>query len=284
MQTATTGQAPPQPRGPGSSVHLTSPTRKVDDDMNADDRQQEILQLLGTQGTLSIGDLAQRYEVSEMTIRRDLNQLASEGLLVRTRGGAAASSSGSFEPPFALRERTRTAAKDEIAAAAAREVVEGQTVLLDGGTTGLAVAEALAGRNLTVCTLNVRIAQRLAAESSMKVMLPGGTIRPGEFSLVGPEAEATLSRFRFDVYLMTASGVSVDAGVTEWNTEDAAVKRAALAASRRTILVADAGKFGAEAFVRVCPLSSVDMLVTDAGLADEDRKQVAATGTELVVA
>lgn len=252
--------------------------------MNADDRQQEILQLLGTQGTLSIGDLAQRYEVSEMTIRRDLNQLASEGLLVRTRGGAAASSSGSFEPPFALRERTRTAAKDEIAAAAAREVVEGQTVLLDGGTTGLAVAEALAGRNLTVCTLNVRIAQRLAAESSMKVMLPGGTIRPGEFSLVGPEAEATLSRFRFDVYLMTASGVSVDAGVTEWNTEDAAVKRAALAASRRTILVADAGKFGAEAFVRVCPLSSVDMLVTDAGLADEDRKQVAATGTELVVA
>ncbi len=259
-------------------------TWKVDDDVNADDRQQEMLQLLGEQGTLSIGDLATRYGVSEMTIRRDLNQLATQGLLVRTRGGAAASSSGSFEPPFALRERTRTAAKADIAAAAAREVVEGQTVLLDGGTTGLAIADALAGRNLTVCALNVRIAERLASDSSMRVMVPGGTIRPGEFSLVGPEAHAMLSSFRFDVYLMTASGVSVDAGVTEWNADDAAVKRSALAASRRTILVADAGKFGAEAFVRVCPLSHVDMLVTDAGLAMDDRQQVAATGTELVVA
>lgn len=252
--------------------------------MNADNRQQEMLHLLGEHGTLTISELATRYEVSDMTIRRDLNQLAAQGLLVRTRGGAAASSSGSFEPPFALRERTRTAAKAEIAAAATREVVEGQTVLLDGGTTGLAIADALAGRNLTVCTLNVRIAERLAADSSMRVMIPGGTIRPGEFSVVGPEAEAMLSRFRFDVYLMTASGVSVDAGVTEWNADDAAVKRAALTASRRTVLVADAGKFGAEAFVRVCPLSQVDMLVTDAGLAAADRKQVAATGTELVVA
>ena len=252
--------------------------------MHAEDRHQEMLHLLAQKGTLSISDLAVRYDVSDMTIRRDLNQLAAHGLLVRTRGGAAASSSGSFEPPFALRERTRTAAKTAIAVAAAREVVEGQTVLLDGGTTGLAMADALAGRNLTVCSLNVRIAERLAADSAMRVMVPGGTIRPGEFSLVGPEAEAMLSRFRFDVYLMTASGVSVDAGVTEWNADDAAVKRAALAATRRSILVADAGKFGAEAFVRVCPLSQVDMLVTDAGLALADRQQVAATGTELVVA
>lgn len=259
-------------------------TTKAKDYVNADHRHQEMLRLLGERGTLSIGELAGRYEVSEMTIRRDLNQLAAHGLLVRTRGGAAASSSGSFEPPFALRERTRTAAKAEIAAAAVNEVVEGQTVLLDGGTTGLAIADALAGRNLTVCTLNVRIAQRLAAESSMRVMVPGGTIRPGEFSLVGPEAVAMLLRFRFDVYLMTASGVSVDAGVTEWNEDDAAVKRAALSASRRTVLVADAGKFGAEAFVRVCALSQVDVLVTDAGLAATDRRRVAATGTELVVA
>jgi DeoR/GlpR family transcriptional regulator of sugar metabolism len=267
-----------------TTASQATPRPEAEDDVNADDRHQEMLQLLGEQGTLAISELAVRYEVSDMTIRRDLNQLAAQGLLVRTRGGAAASSSGSFEPPFALRERTRTAAKAQIAAAAAREIVEGQTVLLDGGTTGLAIADALAGRNLTVCTLNIRIAQRLATDSSMRVMIPGGTIRPGEFSLVGPEAEAMLSRFRFDVYLMTASGVSVDAGVTEWNADDAAVKRAALTASRRTVLVADAGKFGAEAFVRVCPLSQVDLLVTDAGLAAADRKQVAASGTELVVA
>jgi DeoR/GlpR family transcriptional regulator of sugar metabolism len=114
--------------------------------------------------------------------------------------------------------------------------------------------------------------------------VPGGFIRPGEFSLVGPDAEATLSRFRFDVYLMTASGLSIDAGVTEWNTEDAAVKRAALAAARHTVLVADAAKFGAEAFVRVCPLSAVDQLVTDATLSQEHRQELAAAGAEVVVA
>ena len=254
------------------------------EDMSAESRHQEILQLLGQKGTLSITELGERFEVSDMTIRRDLTMLASEGLLVRTRGGASASARGSFEPPFALRERTNSEAKQQIAAAAAAQVIDGQTVLLDGGTTGLAIAEALLGRNLTVCALNLRVAQVLAADSSMRVMVPGGTIRPGEFSVVGPEALAMVSSFRFDVYLMTASGLSVNAGVTEWNTDDAAVKRAALAASRRTILVADAGKFGAEAFVRVCPISSVDGLVTDAGLADEHRRELAATGTELVVA
>ncbi len=258
--------------------------RKVDADVSAESRHQEILRLLGERGKLSIGDLAELFTVSDMTIRRDLNQLAAEGLLVRTRGGAAAPASGSYEPPFGLRERTQSGAKRKIAAAAADEVVDGQTVRLDGGSTGLAIAEALAGRSLTVCALNVRIAQLLSADSSMRVMVPGGFIRPGEFSLVGAEAVEMISHFRFDVYLMTASGLSVDAGVTEWNTEDAAIKRAALGASRRTVLVADAGKFGTEAFVRVCPLSTVDRLVTDGSLTPEHRKEIAAAGTEVVVA
>ena len=266
------------------TMQASTDAKEVHNDVSAESRHQQILRMLAERGTLSITDLAELFEVSDMTIRRDLNQLSAAGLLVRTRGGAAAPASGSFEPPFALRELTRTDAKREIAAAAAGLVVDGQTVLLDGGTTGLAIAEALAGRNLTVCALNIRVAQVLSAESSMRVMVPGGFIRPGEFSLVGPDAEATLSRFRFDVYLMTASGLTVDAGVTEWNTEDAAVKRAALAASRHTVLVADAAKFGAEAFVRVCPLSAVDQLVTDAALSREHRQELAAAGAELVVA
>lgn len=254
------------------------------DDVTAESRHQEILRLLSERGTLSIPELAGLFEVSDMTIRRDLNQLAAEGMLVRTRGGAAAPASGSFEPPFALRERTRSHAKQQIAAAAAEQVLDGQTILLDGGSTGLAIAQALMGRSLTVCALNVRIAQLLSSESSMRVMVPGGTIRPGEFSLVGAEATEMLSHFRFDLYLMTASGLSVDAGITEWNDEDAAVKRAALGSARRTVLVADSGKFGAEAFVRVCPLSRIDQLVTDDALGQEHRRELAAAGAELVVA
>ncbi len=268
----------------GSGTMTSTTDVRKGGDVSADSRHQEILALLGERGTLSIPELGELFAVSDMTIRRDLNQLAAEGLLVRTRGGAAAPASGSFEPPFALRERTRPQVKQQIAVAAAEQVVDGQTILLDGGSTGLAIAQALAGRSLTVCALNVRIAQLLSTESSMRVMVPGGTIRPGEFSLVGPEATEMLAHFRFDLYLMTASGLSVDAGITEWNSDDAAVKRAALGSARRTVLVADSGKFGAEAFVRVCPLSRIDQLVTDDGLAAEHRRELAATGAELVVA
>jgi DeoR/GlpR family transcriptional regulator of sugar metabolism len=252
--------------------------------VNAEVRQQDILEQLSRRGELSIAELSSRFDVSEMTVRRDLNQLAAAGLLVRTHGGAAPAASGSFEPPFALRARTNSDAKRRIAILVARQVVDGQTIILDGGTTGLAIAEQLVGRSITVCALNLRIAEILSADAGTRVMVPGGLVRTGESSITGSEAEATLSRFRFDTFIMTASGAAVGSGFTEWNTEDAATKRAALAVSRRTIVACDASKFGREAFARICGLDDVDALITDDAISADHKRELTLAGTELLIA
>jgi DeoR/GlpR family transcriptional regulator of sugar metabolism len=252
--------------------------------MNAEVRQQDILEQLSRRGELSIAELSGRFDVSEMTVRRDLNQLAAAGLLVRTHGGAAPAASGSFEPPFALRARTNGEAKRRIAVLVARQVVDGQTIILDGGTTGLAIAEQLVGRSITVCALNLRIAEILSADAATRVMVPGGLVRTGESSITGSEAEATLARFRFDTFIMTASGAAVGSGFTEWNTEDAAIKRAALAVSRRTIVACDSSKFGREAFARICGLDDVDALITDDAISAAHKHEISLAGAELLIA
>ncbi|NEM90874.1 DeoR/GlpR family DNA-binding transcription regulator [Galbitalea soli] len=252
--------------------------------MNAETRQQDILAQLARRGELTITELSVRFEVSEMTVRRDLNQLAAAGLLVRTHGGAAPAASGSFEPPFSLRTRTNSEAKRKIAALASRQVIDGQTIILDGGSTGVAIAEELVGRNITVCALNLRIAEILSTDQATKVMVPGGIIRTGESSIIGPEVDAALARYRFDVYLMTASAVSTSTGFTEWNVDDAAVKRAALNAARRTLVACDASKFGREAFARICGVDDVDAILTDDALGVDHRRELSLGGLELLIA
>jgi DeoR/GlpR family transcriptional regulator of sugar metabolism len=252
--------------------------------VQAEERQQTILQLLDARGQLTIADLSDRFSVSEMTIRRDLAQLEGEGLLRRTHGGAARTRSGSFEPPFALRSRLNLAAKKAIAGSVVRELRDGQTLILDGGTTGTAIAEALVGRNLTVCALNMRVADILASSPETRVMVPGGFVRHGEQSFVGPAAERTLGDHRFDTYVMTVSAIDVSAGLTEWNVDDAAVKRAALASSARCIVACDSSKFGQTAFARIAGLDAADLIVTDTELGSDQRDALSVLGTTLHIA
>lgn len=252
--------------------------------MRAEERQQTVLQVLAARGKVTIGELSVRFAVSEMTIRRDLVQLENDGLLRRTHGGAVRTASGSFEPPFALRAKMNLGAKRAIAGLVAQDLTDGQTLLLDGGSTGTVIAEALVGRNLTVCALNMRVAQILATSAETTVMVPGGRIRYGEQSYVGPAAERTLADHRFDTYVMTVSAVDITAGLTEWNVDDAAVKRAALASSARCIVACDSSKFSQSAFARIAGLDQVDVIVTDAELAADQRQALPATGTSLRLA
>jgi DeoR/GlpR family transcriptional regulator of sugar metabolism len=229
-------------------------------------RQKSVCDYVARKGEASIADLSRILGVSPMTIRRDLDQLAEIGLLVRTHGGAASASSVAVEPPFALRARTNAEIKKSMGILISKQVVDGQTILLDGGSTGLAVAEELVGRDITICALNLRVAQALAAGDKTKVMMPGGVIRSGEMSIVGSEAEAYLSSYHFDTYLMTVSAVSNNGTLTEWNMEDAAMKRRAAKSAKRVVLICDSSKFGSEAFSKVGSLSDIDALVTDADL------------------
>lgn len=251
--------------------------------MHAQVRDGLILDALVTEQRVEIGDLTALLGVSEMTVRRDLARLEATGAVRRVHGGATRAQSGSYEPPFALRARRRQEAKRAIARAVVAGIEDGQTVVLDAGTSGLAVAEFLAGRVATVCPLSLRAAGVLVGSPTIRLLMPGGFVRPDEQSFVGAEATRTLDEHVFDTYVMTVSGLSIAGGLTEWNADDVIVKRSALANCRRCVVACDSSKLGQTAFTRIAALEEVDLVVTDDGLDDRMRGLLEESGTELLV-
>jgi DeoR family transcriptional regulator of aga operon len=253
--------------------------------MDVHSRRSLILELLEERGEVSVADLSERSGVSEMTVRRDLEALESRGLLKRIHGGAIGVVSRSYEPPFAVRAERATEAKARIGRAAASLVADGETLILDVGTTTLEVANALRERrSLTLVTPSLRVASVLADRAAIRLVVTGGVVRQGELSLVGDLAERAFDSLLFDTYVMGVAGLDPAVGCTEFNLDDARVKRAALASARRCIVVADGSKLGRVAFARICPLERLDVLVTDAGAPPEAVASIRAADVEVVIA
>ncbi|MDO0938087.1 DeoR/GlpR family DNA-binding transcription regulator [Streptomyces sp. DG2A-72] len=231
--------------------------------MELSERHLAIMNCLRESGQVDVSELAQATGASEVTIRRDLEQLAALGALRRVRGGAVSDLARGDEPPFVFRELDNAEAKHAIGTAVAELVQDGEAVLLDGGTTALHIARALAGRRVTVMPLSLQAANVLSAAAPTRVILPGGDLRPGELAVNGPLAEASLRALRFDTAILTCCGVSVTDGITTYNLADAAVKRLAITQARRVLLAADASKFTRTALAMIAPLDRVDVLVTD---------------------
>jgi DeoR/GlpR family transcriptional regulator of sugar metabolism len=233
--------------------------------MATDRRRREIQALLAQTGEVAIGGLAEQLDVSEMTIRRDLEVLEEAGVARRIRGGAIATVSRGYEPPFDARVGSEQHAKVAIAKAAADCVRDGETAIVDVGSTTLELARRLRGRRgITVVTPSMLAALELANEPNMRVVVTGGIIRPGELSLVGDFAERAFSELNCDVVFLGVGGVDAEKGLTEYNLDDTRVKRAAIGAARRRVVLADATKLGRVCLATVAPLGEVDVLITDA--------------------
>jgi DeoR/GlpR family transcriptional regulator of sugar metabolism len=252
--------------------------------MRPNERHERILQRVTELGRVDIDELSTELGVSAMTTRRDLALLEADGVVRRVHGGARRVSSGSYEPPFPVRAKLHMAAKRSIALTIAGLVDDGQTVMLDAGTTGITIAECLLDRHITVCTPSVRVAGVLASSPSVRLMVTGGMVRPVEQSLVGPAATRMLEDYHFDLYIMTVSGADAEQGFTEWHPDDAAVKRSALRASSRCLVACDASKIGHAAFARICGLDAAELLVTDIAITDDQRAALEARGLEVRVA
>lgn len=237
-------------------------------------RHQELLVILKENGTASVAELGIRLGVAEMTIRRDLEALEADGALERFHGGAKLTFGSSYEPPLAVRERTNRGQKHAIADHVAQLIDDGDTVIVDGGSTGIAVAQALADRHITVCPLSLRVAWAFERSTTVNMLLPPGTVRHGELSISGADTGEFLRGHHFDHYVMTASGMSIPGGFTEWNVHDAAVKRAALGVSDNTIAAVDSSKFGSVRFVQICGIESAQVIVTDTELRDQDAAEL----------
>jgi Transcriptional regulators of sugar metabolism len=245
------------------------------------DRLRAIMDALRTSDTVSVAELAARHGVSEMTIRRDLDELARQGVVRRIRGGALSLLLRGEEPPFGVREREAVEEKRRIAAEIADLIADGEAVLLDGGTTTLETARALRDRRLTVLPLSLHAAQELSTAPRIRLVLPGGEVRPGELNFVGPLTEKSIRSLRFDTAVIGCCGLSAAHGLTAHDLEDVAVKQAAIESARRVVAAADSGKFTRTAFGAVCGLDRLDVVVTDSGIPQEEHDALTAAGVSV---
>jgi DeoR/GlpR family transcriptional regulator of sugar metabolism len=209
--------------------------------------------------------LSATLRCSEMTVRRDLEALERDGILLRVHGGAHRARQTAEETPYAMRAFGHSDEKARIGARCAQLLDEGETIILDGGTTTMEVARLLRGRRLTVMPLALRPVFELHDSPQVRLLLPGGEVRPGELSLIGGLSRRSFSELHFDTFVLSPCGIDAGSGVTAHLMAEAEVTRAGLEASRRVIAVADSSKLGVVAFDQVCPIQKIDVLVTDRG-------------------
>ncbi|WP_344321394.1 DeoR/GlpR family DNA-binding transcription regulator [Streptomyces macrosporus] len=246
--------------------------------MASTDRLRRITEAVREAGRIGVAELAELTGASEMTIRRDLETLAAQGVLERYRGGARSLLLRGEEPPFALRAQEGREAKRRIAAEVAGMLSDGESVVLDSGTTCLEVARALEQRRLTVMPLSLHGANALAGAPHLTLLIPGGRPRPGELALTGPLTTASLASLRFDTAVIGCCGLAAADGLTAYDLDDAAVKRAAIDASRRVVAVAEGAKFSRTALAFVAPVSALHAVVTDETAPDDETDALAAAG------
>ncbi|RZU53738.1 DeoR family transcriptional regulator [Krasilnikovia cinnamomea] len=245
-------------------------------------RRLQIAAQLRRETRVRVDELAHRYAVSGETIRRDLQVLEARGLLRRVYGGAVPLGARGWDADGAV---ARLDPKRAIAAAAAALVEPGDTIVLDIGTTVAEAARALpatfAGRAL--CT-SVAAAAELAGREGVEVHLAGGRLRRADLACTGPSAERFFAEFFADRAFLAADGIHPRAGVTAGRLEEVAVRHAILRQSRENYVLADASKLGRVAVGRVCPLSDITAVVTDADADPDTVRALQQAGTKVVVA
>ena len=250
-----------------------------------EERRRAILDMIQHDGRVLVADLAEQFQTSQVTIRKDLEILHVRGLVHRTHGGALPTRQGALEDPT-LREKEKLYRKEKlsIAIAAARLVAEGQVVILDSGTTTTEIARALRNfKNLTIITNAVNIAAELA-NSSLEIILTGGTVRKNSFSLVGPIAEETLRRLSADILFLGVDGFDVQYGLSTPNLQEAKVNRVMVEIAKRTVATCDSSKFGRRSLSLIVEPSALHHVITDHGIRKADMKVLKRAGIEVTLA
>lgn len=241
--------------------------------MRSSDRRRTLLERVRAEGHVDAAALARDLGVDGSTIRRDLAVLASAGLVRRTRGGVVPSDPADIvDLPFDIKRGQRPEAKRAIAVAAAALVGNGETVILDNGSTTHQVAvEFRLRQNLTVITNDLLIGMLVARQPGNRLHMTGGLLLNALYTLAGPQAVASFDGLHADWLFMGAEGIHPDTGITNINVVEIPTKLAMMAAADKVVFVADSSKFGRHAFATVCRLSEATFLITDDELSPEQR-------------
>lgn len=251
--------------------------------MFAAERRQEIMRLARESGRVDVLSLAEEFQVTSETVRRDLKALDRAGLVRRVHGGAIPAEQLDFEPDLAERDTVAAEEKERIARAALGELPGDGSVILDAGTTSARLAAGIPVESgLTVVTHALPVAARLADHPGIALHLVGGRVRHRTRAAVDAWALRAYGEIKADVVFLATNGFEVEGGLTTPDLAEAAVKRAAIAAARRVVLLADSTKFGQQHFARFGDLANVDLLITDTGLSTDDARSIERQGTEVV--
>jgi DeoR/GlpR family transcriptional regulator of sugar metabolism len=250
--------------------------------MQHHDRRSRLLDMIRLRGFASIDEIARELGVSESTARRDLEVLEDRGSARRTHGGVVYASGGPKRGEFADGQPANWAAKRAIAARAADEIADGETVLLDGGTTTYEVGRLLVGRSLQVVTNSLPVANLFASEARTDLVLLGGYVSPRTGVCLGPYANELLGRLHVTTTVLSAAGITTD-GLFNAHLLLAETEQAMLRAAGRVIVVADSTKFGRKSLTLVAGLDAIDLVVSDDGLSPSWQEQITAAGPKLIV-
>lgn len=237
--------------------------------MFAEERQMEIGLILQKTGSIKVNELSEHFGVSEATVRRDLQEMEGKKLLRRTHGGAVKSEITNFEPSFMEKKDEKSDEKSLIANYAAKLIKNGDTIVLDSGTTTLEIAKNITAENITVITNSIDIAVELSSKNSIELILTGGSLRMNTRAMVGYICEDMLRNFRVDKAFIGTNGISLTEGITTPNLVEAQCKKAMINSASKAIIVADSSKFDMVCFSVICPITDIYSIITSGDISEE---------------
>ncbi len=251
--------------------------------MLAIERRNSIIARLNMDGKVIVTDLAKEFDVTEETIRRDLEKLDKEGIAKKTYGGAVANKSLNVDLPASVRKRTNVELKQRIAEKIGDMINDGDYVIVDASSTALYAVKCIKQKkNITLITNSVEVLLDLADKEDWNVLSTGGTLKNGALALVGSTAERMIKDFHVDIAVCSAKGIDSSRGITDSNEKDALMKRAIFGAAQKRVLAVDSTKFDRIAFTKVCDIDGIDVIVTDTKPDDRWIKLAVEKGIELV--
>ena len=243
-----------------------------------------ILERLEEKGQVDVTELSKTLRVSEVTIRNDLKRLEQKNALIRARGGAFKIDRVGMDFTLSDKNKQNYDQKRKIGKAAAELVEEGDTIILDSGTTTMEIAKNLSSiAELTVITNALNIANQLADHPRANIIIPGGFLRKNSLSLIGSTAEDSFKNYFCDKLFLAVDGFSTTFGLSTPNVEEAHLNRIMISISKQVIVVADSSKFHKRSFALIGPVAGIDVLITDEGIPPDDQKKLESAGVKLII-
>ena len=248
-------------------------------------RRKEILELLSEKGELHVPELSQKFDVSEVTIRNDLDQLEQKKVLIRVRGGALKLENNvAVDQRLGDKSKINFKEKNKIGNRAAQYVSESDTIIIDSGSTTAELVRYLTDlQDLTVITNALNITNLLSSNPNINLIIPGGYLRKNSLSLVGPLAEKNLLNFNVDKVFLGVDGFDTKQGIYTPNMEEARLNEIMIQISREVIVLADSSKFVKRSLAFICDLSHIDKVITDSNISPEDKKRLIDAGVEVII-